>query len=80
MEHFIRVIFNTAEDISEALNESVFPGNEWMETDTGGSVMNIPLPRHLTEEESDEFAQRLAEYMFEQGHDNFDIEVSMEDN
>lgn len=79
MEHFVRVVFEKQEDLSESLNESIFPGNELLETEQGASVFHIPLARELTEQESDEFAQHLAHYMFENGFDSFDIEVSMED-
>ena len=35
--------------------------------------------KELTEAESDEYANRLANYMFEMGYDDFDIEISTED-
>jgi len=76
MEHFVRVIFEKQEDLTEGLDETVFPGNQILETDQGASVFHIPLPRELSEEESDEFADRLSAYMFEQGYDDFDIEIS----
>jgi hypothetical protein len=79
MAHFVRVIFDREVNISESLNESIFPNNELLETKDGGTVLHIPLERVLTDDESDEFADKLANYMFEQGHDNFDIEVSMEE-
>ena len=76
MEHFVRVIFEKKDDLAESLDESIFPGNELLETDQGASVYHIPLPKELSEEESDEFADRLSAYMFEQGLDDFDIEIS----
>ena len=76
MEHFVRVIFEKKEGLNESLDESIFPGNELLETAQGASVYHIPLPRELSEEESDEFADRLSAYMFEHGLDDFDIEVS----
>lgn len=76
MEHYVRVIFETPEDISEALNESIFPGNDWLETDSGGSVLHVPLTRELSEQEADEFAERIADYMFEQGYSEFEVEIS----
>ena len=42
------------------------------------TVFQIPLSRQLSEEESDEYAERLANLMFEQGYEDFDIEVSSE--
>jgi len=76
MEHFVRVIFEKRDDLTESLDESIFPGNELLETDQGASVYHIPLPRELSEEESDGYADRLSAYMFEQGLDDFDIEIS----
>ncbi len=35
----------------------------------------MPLPRELSESEADEYAQRLADLMFENGHKDFDIEI-----
>jgi hypothetical protein len=76
MEHFVRVIFEKDESLNESLDESIFPGNTLLETAQGASVFHIPLPRELSEQESDEFADRLATYMFENGYADFDIEVS----
>lgn len=79
MEHFVRVIFDTREQFKEQLDESVFPTQNLLETDDGRPVIEIPLDRALTESESDEYAERLANYMFEQGYDDFDIEISMDE-
>ena len=76
MEHFVRVIFEKKDSLTESLDESIFPGNELLETEQGASVFHIPLSRELSEEEADEFAQRLADYVFEQGYNDFDIEIS----
>ena len=76
MEHFVRVIFEKKEGLNESLDESIFPGNELLETAQGASVFHIPMPRALSEEESDEFVDRLCAYMTEQGYDDFDVEVS----
>lgn len=76
MEHFVRVIFEKKEGLNESLDESIFPGNQLLETAQGASVFHIPLSRELSEEEADGFAERLSAYMFEQGFDDFDIEIS----
>ena len=76
MEHFVRVIFEKQEGLNESLDESIFPGNQLLETEQGASVFHIPLPRELSEEEADGFADRLSAYMFENGYDDFDIEIS----
>ena len=79
MEHFIRVVMEKQDTLAEGLNEDVFPGSEVMETEQGATVFNIPLPRALSEQESDAFADRLVKYMTEQGYDDFDIECSMDE-
>jgi hypothetical protein len=76
MEHFVRVIFEKNNSLTESLDESIFPGSELLETNQGASVFHIPLPRELSEQEADEYAERLSAYMFEQGLDDFDIEIS----
>ena len=79
MEHFVRVVFEKTDNLS-ILDESIFPGNELIESDRGASMFHIPLPGALNEEEADEFANRLANYMFEQGFDDFDIEISTDED
>lgn len=79
MEHFVRVIFDHKEQFKEQLDESVFPKQNLLETDDGRPVIEIPLNRSLSESESDEYADRLANYMFEQGYKDFDIEISMDE-
>ena len=80
MEHFVRVIFEKRDDLVEGLDESIFPGNTLLETEQGAGVYHIPLPRELSEEEADGFADRLSAYMFEQGLDDFDIEISTDED
>ena len=77
MEHFVRVIMEKQEGAKQ-LDESVFPNHLLYESEQGATVFEIPLPAVLSEQESDEFAQRLSTYMFEQGYDDFDIEISTE--
>jgi hypothetical protein len=36
----------------------------------------MPLPAELSEEQAEEFANKLADYVFEQGYEDFDIEIS----
>jgi len=79
MNHFVRVIFDSRENFTEQLDESVFPTQSLLETADGRPVIEIPLPKALSEEESDEFADRLINYMIEQGHNDFDVEISMDE-
>ena len=78
MEHFVYVVMEKNNSLNESLDESIFPGSELYESAQGASVYQIPLPRQLTNEEADEYAQNLANYMFEQGHEDFDIEFPVE--
>jgi len=78
MKHFVRVVMEKQEG-AQLLDESVFPQQEIYETAQGATVYEIALPRQLSESEADEYANRLANYMFEQGHNDFDIEISTED-
>jgi hypothetical protein len=77
MEHFVRIIMEK-QQTSKKLDESIFPSHEIYESSQDTTVYEIPLPRQLSEEESDEYANRLANYMFEQGFKDFDIEISTE--
>jgi len=78
MDHFVRIVFDNLEEHSK-LDESVFPNQNLLETINGKPVIEIPLARSLNEAESDEFADRLSAFMFENGYDNFDIEISVDD-
>jgi hypothetical protein len=75
MEHFVRIVMEKQEG-AQLLDESIFAEQEIYETEQGATVYEIALPRQLDEEEADEYANRLAEYMFEQGYEDFDIEIS----
>ena len=77
MEHFVRIVMEKQESAAQ-LDESIFPGTDLYESEQGATVYQIPLSRQLSEEESDEYAERLANLMFEQGYEDFDIEVSSE--
>ena len=79
MEHFIRVVMEKQDNLNESLNEDVFPGSYIYETEQDTTVFEMPLPTALSEEEADEFANKLAEYVFEQGYEDFDIQISADD-
>jgi hypothetical protein len=78
MDHFVRIIFDSNKRVVEQLDESVFPTQSLLEAADGRPVIEIPLDKNLSEEESDEYADRLINYMIEQGHKDFDIEISMD--
>ena len=75
MEHFVRIVMEKDESLTK-LDESILPNNEVYESEQGASIIDIPLSRQLSEEEATEYANRLANYMFEQGYEDFDIEIS----
>ena len=58
------------------LNESVFPNYNLLETEQGATVFEIPLTKELSEQQADEFADRVADFLFNEGFDDFDIEIS----
>jgi len=75
MENFVRIVMEKDERLTQ-LDESIFPSSEIYESAQGATVVEIPLTRLLNEDEASEYAHRLANYMFEQGYEDFDIEVS----
>ena len=75
MEHFVRIVMEKDESITK-LDESILPNNEVYESEQGATVIEIPLDRLLDEDEATEYANRLANYMFESGYEDFDIEIS----
>lgn len=75
MEHYVRVILDKNQEPS-ILDESIFPSQSLLETAEGNPVIEIPLDRELTNEEADGYADRLSALMFENGYDDFDIEIS----
>ena len=75
MEHFVRIVMEKDDSITK-LDESILPNNEGYESDQGATVIEITLDRLLDEDEATEYANRLANYMFESGFEDFDIEIS----
>jgi hypothetical protein len=73
MEHFVTVVMEKQE--TKKLDESVFPLYETFDTEQDTTVMQIPLPRELNEAEADEYANKLANYLFAEGYEDFDIIV-----
>ena len=91
MEHFVSVAFPKQEINEQKLVETMLGVTnkklvesgtlyELYESDKGQTVMQLALPNELTEAESDLFAKKLASRLFDQGHDNFDIYVSLAEN
>ena len=76
MEHFVRVVMEKQDEINSNINEGVFPGMEILESEQGATVIHIPLARELSENEADEYADKLVAMMSESGYEDFDIEIS----
>lgn len=74
MEHFVRIVMEKQESAAK-LDESIFAEQTIFETAQGGTVFQIPLQRELNEDEANEYAEKLANLMFEQGYEDFDIEI-----
>jgi len=74
MENFVRIVMEKQEGATK-LDASIFAESQTFVTEQDCTVMEIPLQRELSEDEANEYAQRLANYMFEQGYEDFDIEI-----
>ena len=77
MEHFVNIVMEKQKEL-KTLDESIFPESNVYETENEVTVYQIPLSRQLSEEESEEYADRLSKYLFSEGYEDFDIEISME--
>lgn len=77
MDHFVRIITTKQEGIS-SINESVFP-DQYLYESEDECVLELPLPRALSEEESDVFAEKLSNLLFAEGYENFDLEFSTDE-
>jgi hypothetical protein len=78
MENFVRVVMEKQEGAAK-LDESIFAESQTFVTEQDCTVFQIPLSRELNEHESNAYAEKLANYMFEQGYEDFDIEISSND-
>jgi hypothetical protein len=74
MEHFVRIVMEKQEGAAK-LDESIFSESQTFVTEQDCTVFQIPLQRELNEDEANEYAEKLANYMFEQGYEDFDIEI-----
>jgi hypothetical protein len=90
MEHFVSIITRDYE-LEDHLVESVLSSAKvglledetqyvLFETDADEQVLRVQLHRQLTEQESDAFAETLADKLFEMGYEDFEIEVSTEES
>ena len=76
MEHFVRVVMEKQDALNESIGDTVFPNSQILESEQGATVLEIPLTRELSESEAEDYADKLSAYLFAEGYDDFDIEVS----
>tara|TARA_B100000424_G_scaffold179831_1_gene139065 strand:- start:1650 stop:2213 length:564 start_codon:yes stop_codon:yes gene_type:complete len=79
MQHYVNIICEKDVDAISKLDESIFPNTENTVSDQDVQIITIPLSRELSANEADEYAQKLANYLVENGLDDFDIEISSSD-
>ena len=90
MKNFISIVFENkdAPEVDEYLIDTVLesaePGlledltdYESYETEGDKTVVTVGLHKTLSEDESSEVANLLANKLFDQGYNNFDIEISI---
>ena len=76
MSHFVRIVYEQNDALNESLDESIVPKYDIMESEQGARVLEIPLDRELTDDEADGYADKLSAYLFAEGFEDFDIEIS----
>lgn len=90
MDYYVGILAKENQDLNEDLVNSIVDSTgqelvedennyEIFETDEGLALI-VELSRHLEKHESDEFAKNLSEKLFDLGYNNFDIEVSIDEN
>ena len=77
MEQFVTVVMEKQDKAK--LDESVFPVYETFNTEQETTVMRIPLNKDLSEDEANGYAEHLANYLFAEGYDDFDIVIGEDD-
>jgi hypothetical protein len=77
MNYFVRIITDQIPE-NHKLDESIFPTQQLYESEQGAKILEIPLDRPLSVAEADGYAERLSAVLFEQGYEDFDIEISTE--
>jgi len=75
MSNYIRIIIENTKS-SKKLTESVL--KEYKVKDSGVLIYEIPLRKDLSTKESNRFAEKMSNFLFDQGFTSFDIEFSSE--
>ena len=90
MDNFVSVILKTNELDENAIVEAMLDAldaplaervSEYglFESENDSVVLRLQTPYQLDEDESDAFAQAFADRMFEMGYDDFDVEISLDE-
>lgn len=93
MNHFVSIIFNKQLDESNQagvlaaivntakiqLTESDLE-YEMFESSNNSNVLRLPLADPISESVQQEFVEALADRLFDHGHNNFEIELSVSEN
>ena len=93
MNHFVSIIFNKQLDESNQagvlaaivntakiqLTESYLE-YEMFESSNNSNVLRLPLADPISESVQQEFVEALADRLFDHGHNNFEIELSVSEN
>jgi|TARA_B100001996_G_scaffold90783_2_gene67506 hypothetical protein len=90
MKNFINIVWENKEvsEVDEYLVDTVLEcadealtedetNYETYDTIEGGTVLAVELHKPLNDDESTVIAERLANKLFDLGHNNFDIEISV---
>jgi hypothetical protein len=77
MDHFLRVVMEKQENIN--INENAFSDYNIYESEFDSTIIEIPLSKSLNEEQATRLAEKVANYFFAEGYDDFDIEISADD-
>ena len=75
MQHFLTVVMEKQEQAKD-LNESIFPEYEIFESDNDVTVYKMPLPGKVEESKADIVAEKVANYFFSEGYEDFDIYIN----
>jgi gamma-glutamylcysteine synthetase len=87
MKHYINIVWEGRQEVDEIVAEMVMEGSsvallesetnvEIYETETE-TVLAVETHRALSEQESNEVAEKIAHKLFDLGYESFDIEISV---
>lgn len=87
MEHYINIVWKGKEDVDTIVAEEVANSAqtallesetdvEIYETETE-TVLSVQTHKKLSEQESDQLAENVANKLFDLGYEQFDIEISV---